>query len=130
MGIHRSNQFDYLDGQLRPGQAAWFEQIAAANDRDVAEVNYPLSPEMSVGDIVVAARASLGRLAALTEGVPLILIGHSAGAQIAVEIGMNPPNEGERVAGILAISGIFDLAPLIDTSLNQKLGLDMAAAHA
>ncbi|HTI31045.1 MAG TPA: alpha/beta hydrolase [Sphingomonas sp.] len=191
MNVGRSNQYEYLDGQLRPSQAAWFERIAIENNRagaeghpeldipygphprqtldlfrtakvrrgaaayfhggywqsrdksgfhfvapplvadgfDVALVNYPLSPKMGVADLVVAARASIGRLAVLAEGAPVILIGHSAGAQIAVELGMNPPNEAERVAGILAISGVFDLAPLIDTSLNQKLGLDMAAAR-
>lgn len=187
-----SNQFEYIDGQLRPTHTALFEHIAAANDQavthgqpaldvaygqhlrqtldlfrtprerrgvvaffhagywqsrdksgfrflapaltadgfDVAIVNYPLSPEMSVSAIVAASLASLPALAVLTENAPLILIGHSAGAQIAIELGMLAHNAAWTVTGILAISGVFDLAPLIGTSVNDKLGLDPASAVA
>ena len=96
---------------------------------DVAIVNYPLSPDMRVANIVVAAHASIDRLGAIAEGAPLILIGHSAGAHIAVELGMHAQRVGWIVAGIMAISGVFDLAPLIETSLNARLGLDAAAAR-
>ena len=187
-----SNQFEYIDGQLRPAHAALFEQIAAENDRavkegqptldiaygrhprqtldlfrtprrrratvayfhagywqsrdkdgfrflapplladgfDVAIINYPLSPDMGVNDIVVAAYASLPALAALTGNAPLILVGHSAGAQIAVELGMSAPTADRMVTGVMAISGVFDLAPLIGTSVNEKLALDAVAARA
>lgn len=192
MNAGASNQFEYVDGQLRPTHTTLFEQVAAANDRaikegqpaldiaygphprqtldffrtprerraavayfhggywqsrdksgfrylapplvadgfDVAIINYPLCPDTRVTDIVVAAHASILCLAELTESTPVILIGHSAGAQIAVELGMNAQNAGWSVAGVMAISGVFDLAPLIDTSINEKLGLDSAAARA
>ena len=97
---------------------------------DVAIVNYPLSPETSVSAIVAAALASLPALAALTQNAPLILIGHSAGAQIAVELGMLSHTADWTVTEVLAISGVFDLAPLIGTSVNEKLGLDPASAWA
>ena len=102
----------------------------AADGFDVAIINYPLSPDMGVNDIVVAANASLAALAALTENAPLILVGHSAGAQIAVELGMSAHTADWLVTGVLAISGVFDLAPLIDTSVNEKLALDALAARA
>lgn len=35
-----------------------------------------------------------------------------------------------NIKGILAISGVFDLAPLIETTVNEKLGLDPGSARA
>ena len=192
MNFRASNQFEYIDGQLRPAHTALFEHIAVANDWavnegqptleisygqhprqtldlfrtpkrrratvayfhagywqsrdksgfsflapplaadgfDVAIINYPLSPDMGVNDIVVAANASLPALAALTENAPLILVGHSAGAQIAIELGMSAHAADRNVTGVMAISGVFDLAPLIDTSVNEKLALDLVTARA
>ena len=101
-----------------------------ADGFDVAIVNYPLSPDTPVSGIAAAAFAALPALAALTKNAPLILIGHSAGAQIAIELGMLAQDANWTVSGVLAISGVFDLAPLIGTSLNEKLGLDPASARA
>lgn len=101
----------------------------AADGFDVALINYPLSPDMGVSDIVTAASASLTTLAALTDNAPMILVGHSAGAQIAIELAMAARADC-TVAGIMSISGVFDLAPLIHTSVNQRLALDAATAHA
>lgn len=190
--IATANQFEYIDGQLRPSQAALFEHYAAESDRavstgqpeldlaygphprqrldlfrtdqprrgvvayfhagywqsrdksgfrflappltadgfDVALINYPLSPELGVMDIVAAAAAALPVLAELTDQAPLILVGHSAGAQIAVELAMSAARVSAPIAGIVSISGVFDLEPLLDTSVNAKLGLDTASARA
>ena len=192
MNFGAANQFEYIDGQLRPAHAALFERMAAANDRavkngqpaldiaygrhprqtldlfrttharratvvyfhagywqsrdksgfrflappltadgfDVAIVNYPLSPDMTVREIAAASSASIPALTALTKNAPLILIGHSAGAQIAVELGMLSHDADWIVKGVMAISGVFDLVPLIGTSVNEKLGLDPASAQA
>lgn len=101
-----------------------------ADGHDVAIINYPLSPDMGINDIVAAAYASLAALASLTENAPLILVGHSAGAQIAVELVMHARTGDWKVTGVMAISGVFDLTPLIDTSVNEKLALDAVAARA
>ena len=95
---------------------------------DVALINYPLSPELGVKEIVDATAAALPVLAELTGEAPLILVGHSAGAQIAVELAMAAP--APPIAAILSISGVFDLEPLLDTTVNAKLGLDAASARA
>ena len=87
---------------------------------DVAIANYPLCPEVNVAEIAEATAALPARLPE-----PLILIGHSAGGQIVSELAMRG-----GVAGIMAISGVFDLEPLIETTLNAKLGLDPASARA
>ncbi len=101
-----------------------------ADGFDVALINYPLSPELGVMAIVTAAAAALPVLAELTDQAPLLLVGHSAGAQIAVELAMAAEGQASPIAGILSISGVFDLEPLLDTSVNAKLGLDPASARA
>ncbi|MCZ8171333.1 MAG: hypothetical protein O9272_06295, partial [Brevundimonas sp.] len=67
-------------------------------------------------------------LAALTGEAPLILAGHSAGAQMAIELAMAGP--AVPVTGIVAISGVFDLEPLLGTPVNAKLALGPASARA
>lgn len=99
---------------------------------NVALVNYPLCPDVSLPGLVEAASACVPAIRAHASGgdaasLPLVLAGHSAGAHIAVELALSA---GREVAGVIAISGIFDLAPLVVTSLNEKLRLDAAGAAA
>ena len=98
-----------------------------ADGFNVALVNYPLCPEVTVAEINAATLAAMPGILALLGDAPVIMAGHSAGGQIVVEIGMAGQSP---VAGIVAISGVFDLVPLIGTSINARLGLDEAAAHA
>ncbi|VTU38924.1 alpha/beta hydrolase [Variovorax sp. RA8] len=99
---------------------------------NVALVNYPLCPTVSLPELIEAAKACVPAIRARAtagdaDGVPLVLSGHSAGAHIAVELALADAGD---LAGIVAMSGIFDLAPLVETSLNQKLQLDPATAAA
>jgi arylformamidase len=97
----------------------------------VALVNYPLCPDVSVAALVEAARASVPAVRARAgEDLPLLLSGHSAGAHIAVELALGAPAGGPAIAGVAALSGIYDLAPLVATTLNEKLRLDAASARA
>ncbi len=99
---------------------------------NVALVNYPLCPTVSLPELVEAAKACTPAIRARAAtgdagDLPLVLSGHSAGAHIAAELALSDVGD---IAGIVAMSGIFDLAPLIATSLNQKLRLDPASAAA
>lgn len=100
---------------------------------NVALVNYPLCPEVSLPELVDAAKACVepigahARKSAGSENLPLILSGHSAGAHISLEIAMA---RDCGIAGVIVMSGIYDLAPLVDTSLNDKLRLDLGSAKA
>lgn len=96
-----------------------------ADGFDVVLANYPLCPEVSVAEIVAAAMALPDALSG-----PLVLVGHSAGGQIVVELAMAARERGWDVRGVVAISGVFDLVPLVGTTLNVRLGLDEAAARA
>jgi arylformamidase len=99
---------------------------------NVALVNYPLCPTVLLPELIEAAKACLAaiRAQAASDGaphLPLVLSGHSAGAHIAAELALS---DAEGLAGVVAMSGIYDLAPLVGTSLNQKLRLDPASAAA
>jgi arylformamidase len=105
---------------------------------DAALVNYPLCPEVSISDIVNSARMSIEHVAnhqvSKKRHGPLVLCGHSAGAHLVVELalqlGKHHHNLGLPLAGVLPISGIFDLEPLMATSLNQRLRLTQEEARA
>lgn len=103
----------------------------------VALANYPLCPEVSLDELVQAVSPSVAAVAQHARqrtgaALPLVVAGHSAGAHLASMLGLAqgalPPDNPAKVDGVWAISGIYDLAPLVDTTLNQKLRLDGEAA--
>jgi arylformamidase len=98
---------------------------------DVALVNYPLCPDVSLRQLVGCAQASIPKILDTVRGIgrggaALIAAGHSAGGHIAVELAL----AGASLSAIIAISGIYELAPLLATRLNDKLRLDEAEARA
>lgn len=104
---------------------------------DVAFIGYPLCPDVSVRDIVnsivEAPAVIMEQLPANRRHVPVIACGHSAGAHLAVELALaSPDTRGSvvKIDGILAISGIYNLEPLVNTSLNANLRLSPEAASA
>ena len=115
-----------------------FRFIAPAFTRhgvQVALVNYPLCPHVSLADLVQAARRATHAVrkyaAEAGEPLPLIAAGHSAGAHIATELAFTrwqQPALSPVVRGVVALSGIYDLTPLVGTTLNAHLGLDETSA--
>lgn len=106
---------------------SWFSGIAPAflaRGIGVAIPAYDLCPHVPLARIVDQMRAAVAMIVARTGRLPVVF-GHSAGGQLAVCL----LSEG-RVAAAVAISGVFDLEPLIDTSLNTALGLDAGTARA
>jgi arylformamidase len=91
----------------------------------VAVPSYDLCPNVRIGDIVEQMRAACAALARET-GAEVIVSGHSAGGHLAACL----LTTEAHVPAAYAISGVFDLAPLIPTSLNEKLGLDDTEAEA
>ena len=112
------------DARQRNGRQQ-FSHLAAgprAHGWSVAMPGYSLAPAASLTAIVAEVRAALDWLAAHgpehgVEG-PVVVSGWSAGAHLAV-LALDHPTV---VAG-LGISGIYDLAPLADTTLNTALAL-------
>lgn len=83
---------------------------------------YTLAPEASLADIVAELRLALDWLLEhrTTYGIggPIILSGWSAGGHLAALLLEHP-----CVAAGLAISGVYELGPIRDTYLNEKLRL-------
>ncbi len=94
----------------------------AAHGWSVAIPGYSLAPEVSLTDIVGEIPRALDWLAAhgASHGIagPVVLSGWSAGAHL-VAMALDHP----RVQAGLAISGVYDLAPIRDTGLNNALKL-------
>jgi len=93
---------------------------ALAEGWSVAMPGYTLAPEATLTQIVDEMRVALDWLSGTgpSYGIagPIVVSGWSAGAQLAAMALSHP-----AVVGGLAISGVFDLAPLRDTYLNEKL---------
>ncbi|HYD73835.1 MAG TPA: alpha/beta hydrolase [Candidatus Binatia bacterium] len=91
----------------------------------VAVPSYDLCPNVRIGDIVEQMRAACAALARET-GAPVIVSGHSAGGHLAACLLATEAH----VPAAYSISGLFELAPLIPTSINGKLALDETEAEA
>lgn len=107
---------------------SFFSHMAAGLNAlgvSVAVPSYDLCPVVRIGDIVQQMRAAAATLHNMTNA-PLIISGHSAGGHLAACLLATETH----VAAAYAISGLFDLAPLIPTSLNAALGLDETEAKA
>ena len=65
-------------------------------------------------------------------GRSLVISGHSAGGHLAACLlatdwpAFDASLPGDLVTAVYAISGLFDLGPLVETSINKALSLDQA----
>lgn len=97
----------------------------------VALPSYTLCPQGTIGDIVEEMRTFIADVWERTKQYPVI-VGHSAGGHLAAALMADPRPLGQAPADIVkagyGISGVYDLPPLIPTSLNAVLGLEDATA--
>lgn len=125
-----------MDKSLSSFLAPPFVEAGAA----VAIVNYPLCPAEPLPAITAAVREAVQMLWHESSNLGLdrrrfVLAGHSAGGHLVAELLSTPwplldaAMPVDALHAGLAISGLFDLRPLVRTSLNDRLGLDDAAAH-
>jgi arylformamidase len=116
---------------------SWFSHMARGlngHGIGVAVPTYDLCPQVTVADIVEDMRQATRELAKLSDR--LIISGHSAGGHLAACMlatdwtaydASLPP---QLVRAAYAISGLFELEPLVPTSINKALRLDQATARA
>jgi arylformamidase len=116
---------------------SFFSHLAAglnAHGIDVAVPSYNLCPAVSIADIIGEMRTAMRELATL--GRPLVVSGHSAGGHLAACMlatdwcAFDASLPADLVTSAYAISGLFDLRPLVTTSINTALRLDDASAKA
>ena len=106
---------------------SWFSGLAPAllaHGVSLAIPSYDLCPAVRLGTILGQVRAAVEAVRERT-GTRPVVFGHSAGGHMAACM----LSEG-RASAAVAISGVFDLAPLIPTSLNIALDLDDREAAA
>jgi arylformamidase len=116
---------------------SFFSHLAAglnAHGIDVAIPGYDLCPAVTVEEIIEQMRMATRELARL--GRPLVISGHSAGGHLAACMlatdwpAFDASLPADLVIAAYTISGLFDLGPLVGTSINKAVGLDQATATA
>ena len=137
-GVARGTLAYFHAGYWQSRDKSAFRALAPTFAREglnVALINYPLCPDVSLEELVEATREAVIALVRSPEyaaAPAMIAAGHSAGAHIACELALTDwvanGLSTNPIKGVLALSGIYDLRPLVNTTLNAKLGLDEASA--
>ncbi len=116
---------------------SWFSHMSAglvANGIGVAVISYDLCPQVSLAALVEQVRDAAAWLYRRT-GRRLLAYGHSAGGHLTAMLmatdwrARDAALPADLVPAGLSISGLFDLVPLIETTINGALGLDRAMAE-
>jgi len=122
---------------------AWVAEPYLAHGWVVAIVEYALVPDVTIAQITdqigrafawITEPQHSARLKIAADGVTVV--GHSAGGHLALAALVMDRSPGQSSTGvpqarqIVSISGLFDLAPLLHTSMNADLRLDAKAADA
>ncbi|KAB0268333.1 alpha/beta hydrolase [Microvirga brassicacearum] len=94
----------------------------------VAVPSYDLAPSASLAEIVGCIERASDFIAERTQR-PLVAAGHSAGGHLAACLMARPGGSRRPIRVGMPISGLFDLAPLVSTSVNAALGLRPEEAH-
>lgn len=118
-------------GYWRSFDKSFWSHLAAgplAHGLAVAIPSYTLCPEVRISEITREIEAFLGHIADKVDG-PIHLAGHSAGGHLITSDALDRL-PGERLAKVVSISGVYDLRPLLKTSMNDDLHLDPDEARA
>jgi arylformamidase len=92
---------------------------------------YDLVPAVRVRDIVDEVRTALAWVTARMAPKRIVVAGHSAGGQLAAMLALDQAERGGGpIVGVVGVSGVFDLRPLLKTSINGDLGLTKVEAEA
>ncbi|MDH3301902.1 MAG: alpha/beta hydrolase [Acidimicrobiia bacterium] len=99
-----------------------------------AAVDYTLAPAATLDEIVDECVTALTALHAVApdHGVDpdsMVVSGSSAGGHLTAMTALKLPPD-QRPAAVIPVSGVFELEPLIGTSINDAVGLDVERARA
>jgi arylformamidase len=125
-------------GWWRNFEPSLFSHLAAglnAHGIGVAVPGYNLCPQVRIADIVDEMRRALVALWR-RYGQRMLVFGHSAGGHLTAVLlatdwpALDDAMPADAVAAGYAISGVYDLVPLLRVSVNQDLRLDIDSARA
>ena len=102
-----------------------------------ASIGYTLAPAVGLREIVAEVSAALTTIAAHATGMGgdprrIVLAGHSAGAHLAAAqlTALTPEAPRRTAAGLLLIGGAYDLGPIAESYVNEKVRMSDADAAA
>ena len=121
-------------GYWQRSDRSFYSHLAAgllAHGVAVAMPSYDLCPQVTLAALIGEVRAAAAFLAR-RHARPMLATGHSAGGHLAAmllatdwrDYGFSAP----VIRAAMPVSGLFDLAPLTHTSVNDALGLTEAEA--
>lgn len=119
---------------LHPSSFSQMAKGPNAHGVTVAVAGYDLCPTCSIADIVGQMRAACLTLWRRYRR-PLMVYGHSAGSHLAACMvatdwtTLAPDAPADLVPAAYGVSGVYDLAPLAQISVNADLRLTEASAH-
>ena len=102
---------------------------ALAQGWSYAAIEYTVAPEGSIPKMIGECHAALAALADVVSPSTVTLAGHSAGAHLSAMVSL-VSRSALPIDRTVLLSGVFDLRPLLQTSVNDPLALDDAAAVA
>lgn len=119
-------------------ETSWVADGFVGHGLSVALLNYPLCPEVKIADIRESCAKAFVQLYSkvlnAVERQAVLVTGHSAGGYLAAAyltedwaargLPANP------IKAVISLSGVFDVSPLMQTSLNKALRLDEAQSSA
>ena len=103
----------------------------AEGDFGLANMNYPLCPEFTLTQIMDSLNIGIKKVVkTLDDGKrkqPIILMGHSAGAHMAMHLTHHDDLSG-RLAGVIALSGIYEPELVLNLQVNDDVRLSEESA--
>jgi arylformamidase len=119
-------------------ETSWVAKGFVGQGLSVALVNYPLCPEVTIAGIRKSCAQAFVHLwkhvLSEAECKAVVVSGHSAGGHLAaahlVEDWAAHGLPENPVAGVVSLSGVFDVTPLLQTSLKAELELTASQAAA
>ena len=134
-GVARGTAVFVHGGYWKAFDKNYWSHLAAgplARGYAVAMPSYDLCPDVRISEISKQVAAALAEIANRTQGT-IVLAGHSAGGHLVARM-TDPLLLGgevrDRITRIVPISPVADLAPLLQTEMNDILRLDEAEAEA
>jgi len=129
----RSPLFVFVHGgywqALSAADSMYLAPGALAAGWSFAALEYTIAPEGDLPTMVAEVSAALGALAEVADPTSVVLAGHSAGAHLCAMTAL-VQQPALRIDRVVLLSGVFDLRPIVMTSVNEPLGLDHDAACA
>ncbi len=122
---------------LSKNDMSWIAETFVDAGYSVALINYPLTPEVSVGTIIECCKSAIVKVWGELndrERANVLVAGHSVGGHLVAEAFTTDWRArglpASPFTGGLPISGVFELAPLVHTSMNAEIRLTPETAIA